>query len=218
MTPLILEVTCVSKDTLPCPSRSLDLPKHRLWGYTTAWLGVMENKIQWPWVTRSELGWYQLEKPQEEWERELEKVLNCKIDKGCFSDRRKCQGKWFCSGMWQRVQGEVSPRWTQGWTFHSNTSGYAPDLPKDLKWPEQSWERRMEINLSDFRLHYKATAIKTVQYWHKDRNINQNKRLEINPCIYGHLIFDKKWKNIQWRKDSLFNKGAGKTGQLHVQK
>jgi hypothetical protein len=29
---------------------------------------------------------------------------------------------------------------------------------------------------------------------------------ETNPHIYAHLIFDKSAKNIQWRKESLYNK------------
>ena len=60
-----------------------------------------------------------------------------------------------------------------------------------------------------------------MQYWHKDRQLGQWKRIktpEISPYIHGQVISDKATKTIQWGKEQSFQQTV--LGQLesHMQK
>ena len=63
---------------------------------------------------------------------------------------------------------------------------------------------------------YTAFVIKTVLYWYSDRQVDLWNRIEdpeMKPYTYGHLIFDKRAKTIQWEKKTAFStNGAGSTG------
>lgn len=83
-------------------------------------------------------------------------------------------------------------------TYHSQNS-----FPKE----QQSWETKI-IWFQD----YKALAVKTVWYQHKDRAAEQNLDFR-NAQIYICTIFDKSAEGNQWGKDNLQQKALE---QLHI--
>ena len=74
---------------------------------------------------------------------------------------------------------------------------------KQLKPILNNHNRKLEVPRPDFKSYYRTVIIKAIQYWHKNRNIDQWNRIEgtdIIPHTYGHLTFYREAKNIDQKK------------------
>ena len=75
----------------------------------------------------------------------------------------------------------------------------------NLEKEKQSW-RNQALWLQIILRSYSNQNSMVLTQKHKYRWENRTESPEINPCTCGQLIYDKVGKNIQWRKDSLYNK------------
>jgi hypothetical protein len=69
------------------------------------------------------------------------------------------------------------------------------------------------ISIPDSKLYYRAIGLKSSWSWYSDKQVDQWNRIgnpEMNPHTYGHLIFIKGVKTIQWKKTQpISTNGAG---------
>ena len=102
--------------------------------------------------------------------------------------------------------------------MHGNTWKWKRNGPETLGY-SKCWSKIEDYSSTELPQETRKKIRNNLFQWHKHRHIdrwNGIENPEMDPQMYGQLIFNKAGKNTQWEKGSSAN-DVGKPGQQHAE-